>query len=111
MRMPRLGCPFTQPCRRAEAGETEDREAATYGGTTVPDDQGSTPTEIEESCRVSRFTSSDAARQEPGVSGYATGRLMNTMWVMACFYFLVCEFVLHLARDCIDYIRRFYSLS
>jgi len=25
------------------------------------------------------------------------------------FYFTVCEFVLHLARDCIDYVRRFYS--
>ena len=37
------------------------------------------------------------------------GRLMNTVWVMPFFYFLVCEFVLHLARDCIDYIRRFYS--
>lgn len=27
----------------------------------------------------------------------------------ALFLFFVCEFVLHLARDCIDYIRRFYS--
>ena len=34
---------------------------------------------------------------------------MNTMWVVPCFYFLVCEFVLHLARNCIDYIPRFYS--
>lgn len=41
------------------------------------------------------------------MNGYATGRQMNTMWVVPCFYFLVCEFVLHLARDCIDYIRRF----
>jgi len=32
---------------------------------------------------------------------------MNTVWVVPCFDFLVCEFVLHLARDCIDYIRRF----
>lgn len=27
------------------------------------------------------------------------------------FLFFVCEFVLHLARDCINYVRRFYSLS
>ena len=32
---------------------------------------------------------------------------MNTVWVVPCFDLLVCEFVLHLARDCIDYIRRF----
>jgi len=31
------------------------------------------------------------------------------MWVAPCSYFLVCQFVLHLARDCIDYIRCFYS--
>jgi hypothetical protein len=28
-------------------------------------------------------------------------------WGDALFLFSVCEFVLHLARDCIDYIRRF----
>jgi hypothetical protein len=33
------------------------------------------------------------------------------MCVMARFYFLVCEFVLHLARDCIDYIRRFIRFA
>jgi len=41
------------------------------------------------------------------VNGFSEGWLMNTMWVDPCFYFLVCEFVLHLARDCIDYVRRF----
>jgi len=34
---------------------------------------------------------------------------MDTMWMMLRFYSPVCEFVLHLATDCIDYIRRFYS--
>ena len=105
----RLGCSFAQPCHRIKAGETEDGEETTYGRTTVLCDQGSTSTEIEESCRVPCFTSSDTGGQEPSVSGYAMGRLMNTVWVMPCFYLLVCEFVLHLARDCIDYIRRFYS--
>jgi len=34
---------------------------------------------------------------------------MTMTLMMFSFLFFVCEFVLHLARDCIDYIRRFYS--
>ena len=32
-----------------------------------------------------------------------TDRLMAMTRVVLCFYFLFSEFVLHLARDCIDY--------
>jgi hypothetical protein len=32
---------------------------------------------------------------------------VNAVWAVPYFDFLVCEFVLHLARDCINYVRRF----